>query len=262
VLWIHGGGYITGHPLENVAQTLRIAEIGSERRTTIDVFALQYTLAPEAVMPRQMDQAIAAYRYLVSDMKIDPTRIVVMAASAGAHLALSLLYGLAAAGEACSGKAMLLYPWVNLDNSGRSFEDNQNKDALSKKELDCNVRWLLGPHGRHKFPYLVNFATSAQPNGLTWSKILPPATWITIGSHDVLLSDTERFVAVATADGAAVDFEVAEGLPHGWLGYIDQKAAQRYLDTPPTEDVVSIMPGAEICAKKLLEFAQERNMEI
>jgi acetyl esterase/lipase len=258
VLWIHGGGYISGHPLANTAQMLRITEIAYERNITVAVFALEYTLAPEAVFPCQINQAMASYLYLLEEMEIEPSRIVITGSSAGGHLALALLYEIANASIPRPGKAMLLYPWVNLNNSGISFKENRYKDGLSKDDLDRCASWVLGEHGREYFPHVVDFASSSLPKGLTWSHILPSATWVTVGSHDLFLSDVENFVRVATADGATVDLDIEKGSPHGWLEYYDAPDAKCYLDSPPLEEVASIMPGAQLLAAQLCNFCTDK----
>ncbi|KAK2807939.1 hypothetical protein FQN50_005181 [Emmonsiellopsis sp. PD_5] len=256
IIWIHGGGYSSSDALDCVSQNLRIAELVTARGHSINIFALQYNLAPETCFPEQVNQAAAAYRYLVEEVGIDPAAIVIMGESAGGHLALSLLYDIAQKGgqpTGCPGMAMLMYPWVNLENSGASFRDNRDKDFLSKRDLDRCANWVLGKEGRDKFAHLVNFNASL-PKGFGWGQVLPPRTWVTVGGHDLFLADVEEFVDKARGGGAEVEFHVEEGMPHGWLGYHDVMASKRYFGTALSEDVSSMMPGAEVLAKVVCDY--------
>ena len=85
-----------------------------------------------------------------------------------------------------------------------------------------------------------------------------PPTWVSIGSHDVFLADTSRFVEKARADGVEVEFHIEDGMPHGWLEYRDLMAAKRYLDAGPLEDVSSLMPEAEVLANVVCDHARSR----
>ena len=87
-----------------------MAELVLERGVSINIFALKYDLAPEARVPQQVNQAVAAYRYLVEEMGINPKKIIVLGSSAGSRLALSLVYELAEKQLPRTGKVMLLYP--------------------------------------------------------------------------------------------------------------------------------------------------------
>ncbi|KAK2770489.1 hypothetical protein FQN53_005500 [Emmonsiellopsis sp. PD_33] len=255
IVWIHGGGYTAADALDSVSQNLRIAELVTAQGHSISIFALQYSLAPETCFPGQQDQAAAAYRYLVEEVGIDPATIVVMGESAGGHLALSLFYDIAQQkGQLRSpGMAMLICPWVNLENSGASFRYNRDKDFLSKRDLDRSADWVLGEEGRDKFPHLVNFNVPL-PKGCRWGQVLPPRTWVTVGSHDLFLADVVEFADKARAGGAGVEFHVEEGMPHAWLGYHDVMASKRYFDTALSEDVSLMMPGAEVLAKVVCDY--------
>src|ERR1700710_1325194 len=51
LLWIHGGAYITGSALASIVPLLRIAELAAEQNLSINIFTLEYSLAPEAKIP-------------------------------------------------------------------------------------------------------------------------------------------------------------------------------------------------------------------
>lgn len=252
LLWIHGGAYVAGSALSGLVSLLRVAELEAEQNLSLNIFTLEYSLAPEATFPTQMAQATAAYKYLIEEAGIDPNSVHVLGESAGGHLALALAYNLQQQGIPRPGRVGLLYPWVNLENTGSTFKTNKYKDCLVKEDMDKCVDWLLGRDGRLRFSHLMNFASSPPRVDLPWSQILPP-TWVVIGGNDVLFSDVINFVDEARKDGVSVDLQVEAGMPHGWLAYFDALAVKQYLRLSPEDDAKSILVGSEVIAKAVCE---------
>jgi acetyl esterase/lipase len=257
LLWIHGGAYISGSALAALVPLLRIAELAAEQNLSINIFTLEYSLAPEAKFPTQLTEVTAAYKYLVEEEKIDPDSIFLLGESAGGHLALSLAYNLLQQGLPRPGKVGLLYPWVNLENSGTSFEMNKYKDCLDKGDLDQCAEGLVGGDGRSKFADFMNFASSPPRQALRWSQVLP-STWVIIGGNDVFVSDVCKFVDEARKDGVPLDFHMEPRMPHGWLGWYDALAEKRYLQLSPADDASCVMPGSELIAEVLCAHGQGR----
>lgn len=87
LVWIHGG-WVSGRK-EDVANYLRIVAA----RSDLAVASLDYTLAPEAVHPTQLQQVHAGLltlRARAESLGFDPQRIVLAGDSAGAQLAAQL----------------------------------------------------------------------------------------------------------------------------------------------------------------------------
>src|SRR3546814_6128484 len=85
LLYLHGGGYICGAPRTHRAITARLA-----KRLGIAVFALDYRLAPEHPYPAALEDALAAWRWLLGrGYRAD--RIWLAGDSAGGGLALALM---------------------------------------------------------------------------------------------------------------------------------------------------------------------------
>ncbi|CEL03052.1 hypothetical protein ASPCAL04210 [Aspergillus calidoustus] len=241
---------------------LRIAETAAEQDISVNVFSLEYSLAPEANFQTQLDEVTAAYRFLVEDQHIDPDRIMVFGESAGGHLALSLAYNIRRQCMRRPGKLVLISPWVNLLNSGATFATNRHKDSLDKSDLDRCVGRLFGrPNGMLKFAEYLNFAsplsaTKGEDGDLHWSQVLPP-TWVTVGGNDVFLSDVSDFVENARGDGVDVDFRVERGKPHGWFGYRDAVQVKDYLEVLPTDDASFFLKSSEELAMVVLGHVRD-----
>ncbi|KAJ0415078.1 Alpha/Beta hydrolase protein [Aspergillus carlsbadensis] len=257
ILWLHGGAYISGSAMAASVSLLRIAEIAAEQGVSVNVFSLEYSLAPEATFQTPLDEVTAAYRFLIEDERIEPDRFIVFGESAGGHLALSLAYNIQRQGLRRPGRLVLISPWVNLLNSGATFATNKNKDSLEKSDLDrCVGRLFGGPDEMLDFAEYLNFASplpasKGEDGDLHWSQVLPP-TWVTVGGNDVFLSDVTDFVENSRSDGVNVDFRVERGKPHGWFGYRDALRVKEYLELLPADDASSLLKSSEELASIVL----------
>lgn len=84
VVWVHGGGFITGTKEGLDTYLPHIAAAG------FTVVAVEYTVAPQARYPTPVDQTQRALRYVVghaADLGADPTQVVLAGDSAGAQIA-------------------------------------------------------------------------------------------------------------------------------------------------------------------------------
>ena len=109
VLYLHGGCFVLGSAFgyRPLAGALALAS-GS------GVLVPDYRLAPEHPYPAALDDAHAAYRWML-DRVGSPNRIVVAGDSSGAGLALALLLRLRDEGEPLPAAAALLSPITDLE---------------------------------------------------------------------------------------------------------------------------------------------------
>jgi hypothetical protein len=92
VYYCHGGGFSMGSAyfyLEFLLVWVSLLKDAGYDNPAL--FALDYTLVPEATYPTQVQQALAGYKYVLSIVD-DPSQICVSGDSAGATLILSLLF--------------------------------------------------------------------------------------------------------------------------------------------------------------------------
>ena len=88
ILFLHGGGYISG---SIVSHRHMIAQAGREAEAR--TLALGYRLAPEHPFPAALEDALSGYRYLLSE-GFAPEHIVIAGESAGGGLAVAALVSL------------------------------------------------------------------------------------------------------------------------------------------------------------------------
>lgn len=90
VLYIHGGGWTSGHTRHGGAISDFPALLASLAGEGFVVASLEYRLAEEAPYPAQLRDARAAVHFLKANAArygIDPNRVIVWGASAGGHIA-------------------------------------------------------------------------------------------------------------------------------------------------------------------------------
>merc|ERR1712166_149808 len=88
VLYIHGGGFVAGHPLVNWCAHL-------SRVTKKPVLTVDYGMAPEHPMPAGTHDVVNAYRWLIEDQLVPPSKIAIYGPSAGATLTMLMMQELA-----------------------------------------------------------------------------------------------------------------------------------------------------------------------
>ncbi len=114
ILFLHGGGYTAGSFRSHRKFVGWLAGAAAARCLMID-----YRLAPEHPFPAALEDAVAAYRWLLSE-GIDPGKLALAGDSAGGGLALSTLFRLREAGGPLPAVAYLMSPWTDLLNNKKS----------------------------------------------------------------------------------------------------------------------------------------------
>ncbi|KQO98070.1 alpha/beta hydrolase [Methylobacterium sp. Leaf92] len=220
VLFLHGGGYVSG---SLKSHRHMVAQAGREARAR--TLALGYRLAPEHPFPAALDDALTGYRFLLAS-GIAPARIALAGESAGGGLALATALSLREAGLPLPGCLWLSSPWVDLALTGASMESKAAVDPLLGRtylselaSLYLNGADALGP--------LVS-PINADLAGL-------PPMLIQVGSAETLLDDSVRLAAVAGATDIAVHLEIWPHMIHAWhLFYQDVADGRRSLASAGT----------------------------
>ncbi|CAD0092390.1 unnamed protein product [Aureobasidium mustum] len=200
---------------------------------SIAVFALDYSLTPEAQYPTQVNQAKAAYRYLLEDQNIDAAKIAPIGDSAGAHLILNLLSNLADEPSLPKPGAgvFLIAPWIDLRCSrDGSFVRNRDSDYLLRDRLIRAGLQVMPRHLDATVPHIIDFSLP-RPDKQSWAQTLPNKVWMGIGSKGVLLDDAIAFVNRVEADGMNVEFQLDKGKVHDWQIVEDLLDVDQYFAT-------------------------------
>ncbi len=199
VLYLHGGAYCVGSVATYCAFLVHLAQVTRTR-----VLALDYRLAPEHPFPAALEDATAAYRWLVAQGHA-PQRLWLVGDSAGGGLTLATLLTLREAGDGLPAGAVAFSPWVDLTLQGASMRARAHQDpVLDEAGLRrCALAYANGTPLEH--PLLSPLY--ADLRGL-------PPLFLQVGTAEVLLDDTLRLADAARAAGVAVTVQVWEGLFH------------------------------------------------
>ena len=201
ILYLHGGGYISGTPSLYRDFIWRIAAATRSR-----VLCLQYRLAPEHPFPAALDDAVNAYRWLLT-VGADPRRTAVMGDSAGGGLMLGSLLRLRDEGAQLPAAAVALSPWTDLALTGASLQRNAAADPMIKADEGPGLvgHYLAGVDPR--MPYASPLY--GDPTGL-------PPTLFQVGSDECLLDNSVRMAERMRAAGCAAELEAWPRMPHVW----------------------------------------------
>lgn len=114
LLYLHGGGYVAGS-----LDSHRPLVAGIGKAAGMRTLAIAYRLAPEYPFPAALEDAEAAYRFLLAH-EYTAQQIVVAGDGAGAGLAVALFQSLRAKGLPQPVCSWLVSPWVDLDPGPRA----------------------------------------------------------------------------------------------------------------------------------------------
>jgi phosphinothricin tripeptide acetyl hydrolase len=109
VLYLHGGGYVIGSPRSHRHLAAAIARAAGARALLLD-----YRRAPEHPFPAAVDDALAAYRWLLGSASVAPGAVVVAGDSAGGGLTVATLLAARDAGLPPPAAGVCVSPWVDL----------------------------------------------------------------------------------------------------------------------------------------------------
>ena len=204
LLYLHGGGYVIGSIATHRGLVSRLASATGSRALSVG-----YRLAPEHPFPAAVDDATAAYRWLVSS-GVEPSRIVIAGDSAGGGLTLATLLALRDAGDRLPGAGVCISPWVDLEGLGESMTGKADVDPMVKRDGLMEMAGMYLGSADPKTPL------AAPLHGdLTG---LPPLL-IQVGTRETLLDDSTRFADKASRAGVNVTLEPWDEMIHVWHAF-------------------------------------------
>lgn len=201
VLYLHGGGYVTGSLRSHGQLATRLAGAAEARGLAVD-----YRLAPEHPFPAALDDALAAYAWLL-DNGTAAEQIVVAGDSAGGGLGIATLVAARDRGLPLPAAAVCLSPWTDLGGSADSIDRHAHLDPVVQRP------------GLHRMAALyLDGADSRTPLASPLYadlRGLPPLL-VQAGGADTLLDDATRLAAAAEAAGLEMELDVWPGMIHVW----------------------------------------------
>ncbi|EIN05699.1 alpha/beta-hydrolase [Punctularia strigosozonata HHB-11173 SS5] len=216
--YIHGGGYQVWQP------------------GTVSVFALDYSLVPEAIFPMQIGQMAAMYRYMQEEMGVHYNKVAI-------------------AGDSAAGEGSLPdQPDLLAGHVSATYHPNDGLDMLSKTIVDQYVAEIFGAseHAGKELglPYH-EFARPVPGWKRDWAEVLPTRVWIGAGANEVSAGDIEDMAEAMRVASVEVELALAKGKAHVWQ-FVDCLAAEGvYLKASIGQALPPAMVGVEELANAI-----------
>ena len=195
VLYLHGGGWVMGdeYVFDNLIR--KIANCSD----TVVVFP-QYSPAPEAQYPQQINEAYSVLNYIYNNaekLNIDKNKIALMGDSAGGNMATVLALKSKDEKGPKIKFQLLLYPVTNADMDTDSYEKFSDGPWLTKKAMEWFWNSYVPEDAARNNKYI-----SPLHADLEDLKGLPSTLIITV-ENDVLRDEGEAYAR--KLDNAGVD---------------------------------------------------------
>lgn len=200
ILYFHGGGFRIGSVTSHRNLIAQIACASGCR-----VLAINYRLAPEHRFPAALDDALAAYGWML-DRGLKSDNVAFAGDSAGGNLALASMLALRERGIPLPVAAVLMSPWTDLAATGASYVTRADADPIHQRPMIMALaKNYLGGQGDPCDPLVSPLYADLRG--------LPPLL-IQVGDRETVLDDSVMLAEKARAAGVAVNLEIWDGMIH------------------------------------------------
>jgi acetyl esterase/lipase len=207
IYYLHGGAYVMGSPATHRRLVSFIARAAGMRAVLPD-----YRLAPENRFPAALEDSLAVYRALlqggmrVGDMAIGGD-------SAGGNLAMATLLSLRDSGEPLPSACFLMSPWLDLAGEGESHTSRARVDP-----------WFRADHLPAIVERIVDLSETRNPlvSPVYADAAGLPPTFIQVGDHEILLSDSVRMADHIEMAGGRAEITIWPDMWHVFQFFVGQ----------------------------------------
>jgi len=203
LLYLHGGGYVSGSPQFYLAMAARLSAAAG-----CVVLLPDYRLAPEHPFPAGLEDCIRAHEWLTAfgpDGPAPPKATFIGGDSAGGGLTLAVLLALRDRRAVLPRAGIALSPFADLTLSGESIQSEAELDpVLCPRCLPQLVNLYIGD-GDPRHPY-------ASPVFGDYTGI--PPLLFQVGEHEGIRDDSVNAAARAKEDAVDVTLEIWPGMFH------------------------------------------------
>ncbi len=203
VLYIHGGGFVTGCSEARRGFTGHVAG-----KLGFNLVSIDYRLAPEQSFPAGPEDCLAAYRALLELFPAE--KIVLLGESAGGNLVLSLLVQIKREGIPFPAACFAIAPTVQYDRELPSYRDNLPTDCIVTNLTDevCDVYLRSRDEAVLKDPV-------AAPYYGDYHDCTPVVLWAS--TSEVLYDDSVLMFGKFKDQGVTTKLYLRRGMLHTWL---------------------------------------------
>jgi epsilon-lactone hydrolase len=199
ILYLHGGGYAIGS-----LNTHRRLAYDISAASAAKVLLIDYRLAPEHPFPAAVDDAAAAWRWLLQQ-GFAANRLAIAGDSAGGGLTIATLINLRDQKLGLPACAVAISPWVDLEGLGTSITTRSAQDPMVQKD---GLLWMAKMYLNGKDPK----TPLAAPLHADL-KSLPPVL-VQVGTAETLLDDGIRIAEKMHAAGVDARLAIWPNMLH------------------------------------------------
>ncbi len=198
ILYVHGGGYVSGSCNDHRGFVSKFA-----KKTGITNLVYEYRLAPENPFPAALDDSLKIYQWILHE-GFNPENIIIAGESAGGGLCLAILLALKEFKIALPAAAVAISPWTDLTCSSDSYSTKNKVSLAPFNSWTVFSRYYVGQ----------NKATNPYISPLFGDLTGLPPVFINSGVDDELFEDGEKFYLKAKSAGVDITFRHGVGMVH------------------------------------------------
>ncbi len=235
ILYLHAGAFISGSPRINAGAVLPACHIAGFEGLGVD-----YSLAPDAVYPAQLDEIERVY-LAVTAADRPASRLVLMGDSAGGALALSSLHRWRRKGLPLPAGVVVMSPVADAKSRSDTYYTLKGRDPVFGSTGVAGIATvydLYAPDADRSDPEVSPIEGSFEG--------MPPML-IHVGSREIFLGDSARLAEKARRASVDVSLRVFDGLFHlfhlHW-GLEETKAAHQDIAAFVARTAGAALPGA------------------
>ena len=205
---MHGGGMIFGSKLLGIQGTFEWI-----KQLDAIVISVEYRLAPEHPDPAPIEDCYAALKWVsehVSELGIDPAKIIVAGSSAGAGLAAGLSLLARDRGGPKIFAQCLIYPM--LDDRMTTVSSKQFAEGGTWSALSNTYAWNALLSGQRGASDVSIYSAPARAKDL--SRL--PTTWIDVGGNELFRDEDVIYASRLAEFGVPCELHV---WPGGWHAF-------------------------------------------
>ena len=163
-------------------------------------------MAPEHQYPAALDDALTAWKHIVSQ---NPNCNIILAGdSAGGGLSLALVMYLRDNNEQLPDGLVLFSPWTDLTCSRETYETKAKFDPMFTTNMTKDSANIYVPEDVKKTdPYI-------SPLYGNFTNL--PRTLVLVGGNEILLDDSRLFAQKAEKSGVDIEIDIWPSMFHDW----------------------------------------------
>ena len=128
IISFHGGAYVSGCARSCFPYLIPLCSM-----TGMAGCSVEYSLCPENLLPKPIEEGLIIYKYFIKKLKMDPKQIIFIGDSAGGSLVILLIQKLIKLGLKPPAAAITLSTW-DIPSNGNSYKCNKDKDSYLDQE--------------------------------------------------------------------------------------------------------------------------------